>query len=84
MSSPDQYQIPDQPYIPAEVDVSLHTSRLKPVEDANELNGARKDINDAFKQQPEELSLEARSYAIIGQASATLVAVRQEMSKDAA
>jgi hypothetical protein len=84
MSSPDQFQIPNQPYVPAEVDVSLHASRLRPVEDANELNGARKDINDAFKQRSEELSPEARSYAIIRQASVNLVDVRQKMLEDTA
>lgn len=81
MSSPDQFQIPNQPYIPAEVDVSLHASRLQPVEDAYELNGARKDINDAFKQQSSELSPEEGALKFIRQASATLSDVRR---KDAA
>lgn len=85
MSVPHEFQIPNQPYIPAEVDVSLHESNLQSVEVATELNGVRSDLQEIYRQQqPEAPAVAERSRLLIGQVGVNMGIVRKEALKDAA
>lgn len=80
MSPNNEYQIPKQPFIEAdmpEAHVSLHTSKLRPLEQAAELNGARGDVENALKPR-EVLTHEERSRLIIGQVSTYMASVRKD------
>jgi hypothetical protein len=80
MSPNNEYQIPTQPSTEAdmpEAHVSLHASKLMPLEQAAELNGARGDIENALKQR-ETLTHEERSRLIIGQVSTYMASVRKD------